>query len=151
MAPFSHDLLQGYYWTDFHPTDNFCLFLCFKWKNLMGVILCLGLPKTLVVMNPSANARVVRDESLIPGLGDHLEKGMATHSSILGWRIPWTEEPGCLQPRVSQRIRYDWSDLACMHTLCLASLTQHYFVKFIQVVVRNCNLLFSLLCIISMS
>ena len=32
-----------------------------------------------------------------PGLEDLLEKGMATHSSILAWRIPWTEEPGGLQ------------------------------------------------------
>ena len=31
------------------------------------------------------------------GLEDHLEKGMATHSSVLAWRIPWTEEPGGLQ------------------------------------------------------
>ena len=33
---------------------------------------------------------------LIPGLEDSLEEGMATHSSILAWRIPWTEEPGGL-------------------------------------------------------
>ena len=40
---------------------------------------------------------------------------MATHSSNLAWRIPWTEEPGGLQPIGSQRIRHDWSDLACTH------------------------------------
>ena len=34
---------------------------------------------------------------LIPGWEDPLEKGMATHSNILAWRIPWTEEPGGLQ------------------------------------------------------
>ena len=33
---------------------------------------------------------------------------MATHSSILSWRIPWTEEPGGLQSMGSQRVRYDW-------------------------------------------
>ena len=37
-----------------------------------------------------------------------LEKEMATHSSILAWRIPWTEEPGRLQSMGSQRIRHDW-------------------------------------------
>ena len=37
------------------------------------------------------------DSDSIPGLEDPLEKGMATHSSILVWRIPWTEEPGGLQ------------------------------------------------------
>ena len=36
-----------------------------------------------------------------------LEKGMATHSSILAWRIPWTEEPGGLQSMGSQRVRHD--------------------------------------------
>ena len=42
------------------------------------------------------------------GQEDPLEKGMATHSSILAWEIPWTEEPGELQPMVSQRIRHNW-------------------------------------------
>ena len=37
------------------------------------------------------------DLSSIPGLEDPLEKAMATHSSILAWRIPWTEEPGGLE------------------------------------------------------
>ena len=38
---------------------------------------------------------------------DPLEKGMAIHSSILAWRIPWTEEPGRLQSIGSQRVRHD--------------------------------------------
>ena len=42
-------------------------------------------------------------------LEDPLEKGMATHSSILAWRIPWTEEPGGLQSRGLQRVRHDWA------------------------------------------
>ena len=36
-----------------------------------------------------------------------MEKGMATHSSILAWRIPWTEEPGGLQSIGSERVRHD--------------------------------------------
>ena len=44
---------------------------------------------------------------------DPLEEGMGTHSSILAWRIPWTEEPGGLQSMGSQRVRHDWSNLAC--------------------------------------
>ena len=40
---------------------------------------------------------------------------MATHSSILTWRIPWTEEPAGLQSIGSQRIGHDWSDLANTH------------------------------------
>ena len=38
------------------------------------------------------------DVGSIPGLEDPLEKEMATHTSILAWKIPWTEEPGRLQP-----------------------------------------------------
>ena len=38
---------------------------------------------------------------------DPLEKGMATHSGILAWRIPWTEEPGGLQSMGSQGVRHD--------------------------------------------
>ena len=47
------------------------------------------------------------DLRLTSGLGRSLEKGMATHSSILTWRIPWTEEPGGLQFMRSQRIGHD--------------------------------------------
>ena len=48
-------------------------------------------------------------ETLVRSLGqeDSLEKEMATHSSILAWRIPWTEEPGGLQSMGSQRVRHD--------------------------------------------
>ena len=44
------------------------------------------------------------------GPEDLLEEGTATHSSILAWRIPWTEEPGRLQSMGSQRVRHDRSD-----------------------------------------
>ena len=41
------------------------------------------------------------------GLEDPLEKGVATHSSILAWRVLWTEEPGSLYSMGSQRVEYD--------------------------------------------
>ena len=48
-------------------------------------------------------------EAWVQSLGqeDPLEKGRSTHSSILAWRIPWTEEPGGLQSMGSQRVRHD--------------------------------------------
>ena len=59
-------------------------------------------------------AQMVKDppaiqKTWIPSLGweDPLEEGMATHSSILAWRILWTEEPGGLQSMGSQRLRRD--------------------------------------------
>ena len=59
------------------------------------------------VKNPA-----VMQETQVQSLGgeDPLEEGMATHSSILAWRIPWTEEPGGLQSMGSQRVGHDWSD-----------------------------------------
>ena len=47
---------------------------------------------------------------------DPAEEGMATHSSILGWRIPWAEEPNELQAIGLQRVGHDWSDLAAAAT-----------------------------------
>ena len=52
----------------------------------------------LEVKNPSANAGDTKDAGSIPGREDPLEEEMATHSSILAWRILLTEEPGGLQP-----------------------------------------------------
>ena len=60
-----------------------------------------------MVKNSSANAGDIRTTGSILGQEDPLEEGMATHSSILAWRIPWTEEPGRLPSRGSQRIGHD--------------------------------------------
>ena len=75
----------------------------------------------------------VMQETTVRSLGweDPLEKGMATHSSILAWRIPWTEEPGGVQSMVPHRVGHDWVTnnvnrfinslpfLACLKTLFL--------------------------------
>ena len=54
------------------------------------------------------NLRAMRD-TIVLSLGQEgiLDKGMATHSGILAWRIPWSGEPGGLQSMGSQRIRHD--------------------------------------------
>ena len=62
---------------------------------------------TLVVKTLSANAGALREAGSILGQEDPLEEEMATHSSILAYRIPWTEEPGGLQSIGSQRVRHD--------------------------------------------
>ena len=66
-----------------------------------------GLPGSLVVKNPSANAGGVRGVGQSMGQEDPLEEGRATHSSILAWKIPWTEEPGGLQCMELQRVGHD--------------------------------------------
>ena len=67
----------------------------------------------LVVKNLLANAGDVRDARSILGSG---RSSRGEHvSSILAWRIPWTEEPGRLQSMQLQRVEHDWSDLSPMH------------------------------------
>ena len=65
---------------------------------------CLGFPGGSVGKESACNAG---DLGLMPGLEDTLEKEKATHSNILTWRIPRTEEPGRLQSMVSQRVGHD--------------------------------------------
>ena len=60
-----------------------------------------------MVKNPPANGGDVRDVESIPGSGRTLEEGMATHSTILAWRILWTEEFGGLQSIGSQRVEHN--------------------------------------------
>ena len=67
---------------------------CLNWASLVAQ----------TVKNPPT-----KGETWVRSLGreDPLEEGMATHSSILAWRIPWTEEPGRLQSMWSQRVRHN--------------------------------------------
>ena len=69
----------------------------------------LGFPVAQLVKNPPA-----MQETWVPSLSceDPLEEEMATHSSILAWRIPWTEEPAGLQTTGSQRLGHNCRDLA---------------------------------------
>ena len=64
----------------------------------------LGIWNYLVVKKPPVKAG---DMDLIPGSGRSPGERMATHSSMLAWRFPWTEEPGGPQSMGSQRVRHD--------------------------------------------
>ena len=65
-------------------------------------------PRASLVAQMVRNPLTMR-ETWVRSLGseDPLEEGMTTHSSILAWRIPWTEEPGGLQSLGSQRVGHD--------------------------------------------
>ena len=63
---------------------------------------------TVSLVVQMANLCVVQETQVqSPGWEDPLEKGVATHSSILAWRIPWMEEPGGLQSLGLQRVGHD--------------------------------------------
>ena len=74
-------------------------FLCMVTLKISNLALVAQTIKNLLIMQ----------ETWVQFLGqeDPLEEGMATHSSILAWRIPWTEEPGGLQSMRLQRVRRD--------------------------------------------
>ena len=59
------------------------------------------------------------------GWEDSLEKGMATQSSILAWRIPWTDEPGRLWSMGLQRVRHNWAINVHKHTFCWNPFTSN--------------------------
>ena len=79
-----------------------------------------GFPGGSSGKEPACQCRRCKRQGSVPGKNgfpskDPLEEGMAAHSSLLAWRIPWTEEPGSLRSIESQRVRHDWSDLAPTH------------------------------------
>ena len=93
--------------------------------SIENIFEIMGLPRSSVVKNPPASSE---DVGLILGLAKSLEKGTTTHSNILTWQIPCTEEPGRLQSMGSQRVRHD---LATKHTHThLKSHTQRYDTEY---------------------
>ena len=112
-----------------------------KWKILGSVKLFLWSAPQLsgasilcfqasLVVQTVKNQPAVQD-TWVGSLGweDPLEKGMAAHSSILAWEIPWTEAPGGLQLMGSQRVRQDWATFT--HILCF------YILSFLGVRLRE--------------
>ena len=74
----------------------------------MDIYIYMWNDRVSLVAQSVKNLPAVQETGFDPlGQEDPLVRGMATHSSILAWRIPWTEEPGRLQSVGSQRVRHD--------------------------------------------
>ena len=98
---------------------GYCPWGCKSWTQLsnyirMNQVHIWGFPGDSVVRNTPVMQEPQRMWVWSLGREDLLEEGMATHSSILAWRIPWTEEPVKLSPW-GRRVRHNWSDLAHTH------------------------------------
>ena len=87
-----------------------------------------------MVKNPPAML-----ETWVQSLGwdDPLEKGMATHSSILSWRIPWTEEPGGLQSMGHKES--DMTELLTLSHLHIVVYCHRFIILFIQIIHKKAN------------
>ena len=75
------------------------------------VLVCFFVFLNMTILVQTVKNQSVVWEALVQSLGreDPLEKEMATHSSLLAWRMPWTEEPGGLQSMGPQRVGHDWA------------------------------------------
>ena len=82
-------------------------FVLVEVKNYGQLQVYQELPRWLSGKESACHCRRCRTWGLIPGWEDPLEEEMATHSSILAWRIPWTEQHSGLQLTGSQRVRHD--------------------------------------------
>ena len=97
-----------------HPQPLSLLFI--HWKNQLWYFLqTVSVFKHYLLFGASPVSQMVKNLTTMqetqvwsPYWEDPLEKGMATHSSILAWRIPWTEESSGLQSMGSQRVRHNW-------------------------------------------
>ena len=87
---------------------SFCVYICIYIFELY----LIGFPGGTVEKNLFASARDTGDRVRSLDWEDPLEEEMATHSSILVWEIPWTEEPGGPQSMGSQRVGNDWVSTA---------------------------------------
>ena len=89
-----------------------------KWQGSAGIFFfLLDAMTSRIPGGPSAKestcqCRRHKRHRFVPWVGK-MEEGMATHSSFLAWKIPWTEEAGGLWSRGLHRVRHDWNDLAC--------------------------------------
>ena len=83
-----------------------------------------------MVKNPPANAGDIRYVGSILGQEDSLEEGMATHCSILAWRIPWTEEPGYSLLGHKELGTTERLTLTCFLTPTSFSVTRKHFCPY---------------------
>ena len=99
----------------FNSGSSYWLWVSCPWSWNSSLGFCQLLIASLMVQQ--VKNRPAMWETWVQSLGweDSLEKEMATHSSILAWKIPKTEEPGRLQPMGIQRVGHDWmTEHACM-------------------------------------
>ena len=113
--------------------------LC-PFKGKLNILICLGMLKGFsggsAVKNPPAKQETQETWVWFLGQEAPLEKEMATHSSILAWKILWTEEPGRLQSTGSQRVGHNWGSM-CMRTCARAHTHTHTLTATLKKIWRD--------------
>ena len=105
---YSQEVWEGHHSTATIPTETFPS-LPPTHENKITSTNSLVFPCKAFLVAQTVKNQPAMQKTWVPSLGreDPLEKGMATHSSILAWTIPWTEEPGRLQSMGSQGVGHD--------------------------------------------
>ena len=101
---------------------------------------CVCIWASLVTQTTKDSACNVGDPVWSLGWEDPLEKEMATHSSNLAWRTPWTEEPGGLQSMRSQRVRHDWVTNTQLFFIQLCQSLSIYLLKGISLSFKQAHI-----------
>ena len=104
--------------------------------NYTWLYVSVGFPGGSAVKNPPAVLESQEIQVWFLGQEDPLKEGMATHSSILAWIIPWTEEAGGLQSIESQRVRHDWATVT--HTWVWSPWGQGNNNRFNHICLEQC-------------
>ena len=112
-----HRNLSTWQW---HVSEHLCSICVPSFTHCSCSLFCFSslIWGTVYIKDPPA-----KEKTWVRSLGqeDLLEKGMATHPSILAWRIPWTEEPGGLQSMGSQIAGHDWASINNSRIRCRTS------------------------------
>ena len=101
------------------------------------IIVCV--PLTIVIGH--LQLRTCRRHRFDPWVGKvPWRRALATHSSVLAWRIPWTEDPGWLQSMGLQRVGHDWSNLVCTYSSHICDV-RHYmmlsmYITFVKIKIK---------------
>ena len=90
-----------------HTHHRICIHENYRYINQSFSRNIYGASHGFPVVKSSSNAGAAGDMGLIPDWEDPLEEEKATHSSILVWKIPWTEKPGGLESIESHRVRHN--------------------------------------------
>ena len=100
-----------------HIFEWFFIFkLCLLYKEIIQHLFLTSYYRASLVVQMGKNLPA-RRKTWVRSLGweDPLEEGMATHSSLLAWRVPWKQEPGGLQAMGSQRVGHSWATKRTQH------------------------------------
>ena len=123
MKNINYGHLRQWYTLTWHTQDGekskstFIFYKQYLWENHIWMSILVGWRKHLLIYincphgsDGKESACNARDPGSTPGSGRSAGEGMSILSSILAWRIPWTQEPGGLQSIGSQRVRHNWGN-----------------------------------------